>query len=119
RLQLAAPGRHDFVVEHRYRALPFRGFELLDALFHNRDRLAHFFHADAIAVVAISVLAHGNVELHLGVAFVGLGLAQVPGDAGSAHHHARESPGPGILEADYADIDVALLENAVFREQFF
>src|SRR5262249_57812917 len=48
---------------------------------------------------------------------VGLRLAQVPGGAGAAHHHAGKAPGPGVLELDDADVDVALLEDAVAGEQ--
>ena len=82
-----------------------------------RHRLAHLLHADEIAVVAIAVLADGNVELELGVAFVRLGLAQIPGGARAAHHHAGEAVRPGVVELDHADIDIALLEDAVVGEQ--
>ena len=52
-----------------------------------------------IAVVAVAVLADGDVEIELGVALVGLRLAQIPGGAGAAHHDAGEAPGPGVLRA--------------------
>src|SRR5205823_5655491 len=75
--------------------------------------------ADTVAIVAVAVLANWNIEIEFRIALVGLRLAQVPGRARSAHHHAREPPGPGILEAHDADIDVALLEDAVFSQQIF
>src|SRR4029077_20382187 len=52
-----------------------------------------------------------------GIAFVGLRLSQIPGGAGATHHHAGKAPGPRIRERNYADIDVALLEDAVVGEQ--
>ena len=118
-LHLAALRRHDLVVDDRHRPLPFRLAQLRDALLHDADRLPHLLHADAVAVVAVAVLADRNVEIHLGVAFVGLRLAQVPGRARAAHHHAGEAPLPGVLQPHHADVDVALLEDAVVGEQRF
>ena len=117
-LHLAALRRHDLAVIGRDRA-PCRSalVQLVDALLHDADRLAHLLHADEVAVVAVAVLADRNVEIHLGVALVGLRLAEVPGGAGAAHHHAGKAPLPGVVEADDADIDVALLEDAVAGEQ--
>ena len=89
----------------------------LAALLHDADRLAHLLHAYEVAVVAVAVLADGDVEFELGVAFVRLRLAQVPGRARAAHHDAGEAARPGVVELDDADIDVALLEDAVVGEQ--
>ena len=50
-----------------------------------------------IAVVAIAVLADGNLEIQLVVALVGLAAAQVPGDARAAQHHAGEAPVERVL----------------------
>ena len=58
-----------------------------------------------------------DVELQLVVALVGLVAAQVPGDAGAAQHHPGEAPGEGLLAGDHADVDVALLEDAVAGDQ--
>src|SRR5262249_15721821 len=33
------------------------------------------------------------------------------------HHHARETPSPGVGERNYADVHVALFENAIVSEQ--
>ena len=116
-LHLGALGRHDLVVVDRDRALPVRAAQFFDALLHDAHRLAHLFHADAVAVVAVAVLADRNVEFEFGIAFVRLRPAQIPGRARAAHHHAGEAPVPGILQLDHADIDVALLEDAVAGEQ--
>ena len=82
-----------------------------------RIGLAHFFHANAVAIVVVAVLADRNVEVHFRIALVGLRLAQVPGGARATHHYAGKAPGPGIGQADNADVDVALLEDAVVGEQ--
>src|SRR5207245_6774679 len=116
-LHLGALGRDDLVVDHRDRPLPFARGELLQALLHDLGRLAHLLHADAIAVVIVAVLTHGDVEIELGVAFIGLRLAQIPCRARSAHHHAGEAPSPRIGERDHADVDVTLLEDTVVGEQ--
>src|SRR4029077_8072275 len=93
------------------------GERSFSAQFLDVGRLGRFFHADAVAIIVVAVLADRNVELHLGIALVRLRLAQIPGRARAAHHHAGEAPGPGVLEADHADVDVALLEDAVAGEQ--
>src|SRR6516164_3218159 len=69
--------------------------------FHDADRLAHLFHADAVAVVTIAVLADRDVEIELRIALVRLGLAQVPGGG----------------ERNYADVHVAVFEDAIVSEQ--
>ena len=98
-LHLAALGRRDLAVVGAHRPFAAARIELLAALLHDPGRLAHLLHADQIAVVAVAVLADGNVEIHLLVALVGLRLAQVPRRAGAAHHHAGEAPGPGVRRA--------------------
>ena len=117
-LHLGARGRHDLVVADRDRPLPVGRAQLVDALAHDADRLAHLFHADDLTVVIVAILADGDVEIHLLVAFVGLRLAQVPGGARAAHHHARKAPGPAFVERHDADVDIALLEDAVADEEF-
>ena len=59
----------------------------------------------------------GNVEGEVVVALVGLRLAQIPRRARAAHHDAREAARPGVVERHHADIDIALLEDAVLGEQ--
>ena len=118
-LHLPAPRRRDLVVVDHDQPLRLGRVQFLHALLHDADRLAHLFHADAIAVVTVAVLTHRNVEIHFGIAFVGLRLAQIPDRARAAHHHAGEAPRPGILELHDADIDVALLEDPVIGEQLF
>src|SRR3974390_89803 len=116
-LHLFAPRRDDLLIVDADRPLAFMRFQLIDALLHNSHGLAHFLHAHKIAVVAVAVLANRNVEIELGIAFIGLRLAQVPDGAGAADHDSREAPSPSIVEAHDTDVDVTLLENAVLREQ--
>src|SRR5262249_18465923 len=113
--RLRARGRNDLVVPDRNRPRAFRRSQLFQALLHDADRLAHLLHAHEIAVVAVAVLADGNVEIEFRVTFVGLRLAQIPGGAGAAHHDAGEAPRPRVGKRDRADAGVALLEDAVVR----
>src|SRR5215472_2826252 len=113
-LHLFAPRRNNLVIIDADRPLPFTRIQLFQALLHDPNGLAHFFHAD---VVAVAVLADRNVEIELRIAFIGLRLAQVPDSAGAAYHDSREAPSPSIVEVHDTDVDVTLLENAVLREQ--
>src|ERR1700680_4675740 len=116
-LHLGAQRRHDLVVLDGNRPPTFGQAQLLQALLHNAHRLAHLLHADAVAVVIVAVLADRDVEIELGITFVGLRLAQIPGGAGAAHHDTGKPPTPGICELDHGDTDVALLEDTIFRQQ--
>ena len=116
-LHVGAPRRHHLAVGGNERPLPFRRAQLVAALLHDLHRLAHLGHAHEVAVVAVAVLADGDVEIQFGIALVGLRLAQVPDGAGAAHHDAGEAPVEAVVEADDADVDVALLEDAVAGQQ--
>ena len=59
----------------------------------------------------------GMSKSRLGVALVGLRLAQIPGGAGAAQHHPGEAELEAVGEADHADVDVPLLEDAVLGQQ--
>jgi hypothetical protein len=52
-----------------------------------------------------------NIEVHLIINVVGLGLAQVPGDVGGPQTWPGEAPVQRLGFADDADIHRALLEN--------
>src|SRR5215831_10205664 len=91
--------------------------ELLAALLHDAHGLAHFLHANAVTVVIVAVLADGDVEIELAVALVGLRLPEVPGGARTAYDDPRETPLEAILQGYHADVDVALLEDAVIGQQ--
>src|SRR5258707_2237137 len=116
-LHFSARRRNDLVVSDSNRSPTFGQAQLLQALFHDAHRLAHLLHADAVAVVIVAVLADRDVEIELGIAFVGLRSAKVPGGAGAAHHDTGKTPTPGVCKPDNADPDVALLEDAIFRQQ--
>src|SRR5262245_20583540 len=118
-LHLGARRRNDLVVLDGDRSRAFPRLQSAQALLHDAHRLAHLLHSHDIAIVVVAVLADRNVEIELGIALVGLRLAQVPGCARTAHHDPGKSPPPGIFERDRADADVALLEDAVFRQQPF
>src|SRR6516225_12242964 len=94
-------------------SLALRAAQHFKALLHDAHRLAHLFHADTVSVVTVTVFADRNVKVEFGVTLVRLRFAQIPSRARSPHHHARKAPGPGFLKRHHADIDIALLENAV------
>lgn len=66
------------------------GRHIVEALDDDAERLAELLHTAEIAVVAVAVYTDGNVELDLVVGIIRLGLADVPGDAGTAEHGAGE-----------------------------
>jgi hypothetical protein len=55
----------------------------------------------------------------IGVDGVGLLLAQIPGDAGTAQHRAGQAPAAAPFGRDDADVDGALLPDAVVGQQGF
>ncbi len=91
-LHLDPARRHDLVIVDHHRAGILA--QPLDALADDAIRLAHLFDAHQIAVVAVAVDAHRDVELHPVIDFVGLLLAQIPLDAGAAQHRTGESQLP-------------------------
>ncbi len=112
-LHVGTPGRHHLAVLNHHR--PHGHF--FDALFHDVVRLAHFLHAHHITVVAVAVLADRNLKIEIGIAFVRLRTAQIPGDARRAQHHPRHPPGERVAARHHADIDIALLEDPVVGEK--
>src|ERR1700745_4233823 len=114
-LHLGASWRKYLAVLDRDRTLPIWSAELRDALSHDAHRLAHFFHADQIAVVTVAVLADRNVEIHLRIGLIRLRLSEIPGSPRATHHHAGKAPPPGVLQRHLADVHIALLENAISR----
>ena len=110
-------GRSDLVVAGNYRA----GIHAqpVHALLDDAVRLAHFFNAHQIAVIAVTGLADRNVEIHLAVNLIRLLLAQVPGEAGTAKHRAGKSEIERALWRDDPDTDGALLPDPVVGEQCF
>ena len=69
--------------------------------------------ADQIAVIAIPIGTDWNVEFHLGIGVVGLRLAEIPRHPGATEIRAREAPIHGLFRRDAANVDGALLEDAV------
>ena len=115
-LHFLAARRRDLVVlqHHRARVWPCSHF---DALPDDAVRLAHLLDAHQVAVVAVAVHAHRDVEVHPVVDRIGLLLAQIPLDARAAQH-GPEKPSCMARSGDHhADIDGALLPDAVVGEQ--
>ena len=92
-------GRGDFVVFDADRA---RGY-FVEALVDDAKGLAEFFHTAEVAVIAVSVDAHWDVELDLIVCVVRLAFADVPGYTASSEHDAGEGVVEGVGRGDDAD----------------
>src|SRR5690606_22532154 len=114
-LHLDPARRRDLVVVDHDRARIL--LEPLDALLDDARRLAQLLDTDEVAIVAVAVLADGNVEIELIVDFVWLVLAQIPYDARAPQHRAREAELHRALWRYDADIDRALLPDAVIRQK--
>mmetsp|Transcript_18312 Transcript_18312/g.29274 ORF Transcript_18312/g.29274 Transcript_18312/m.29274 type:complete len:384 (-) Transcript_18312:3287-4438(-) len=91
--------------------------QLGNGLFDNAHRLAHLFHAAEVAVIAVAVLAHRDLEVEFVIAFIGLRAAQVPGEARSAHHNPRKGIVLNVVFSHHANIGVALFKDAVFGQK--
>ena len=89
-----ARGKGDFVVVDHDRS---RG-HAFDGLFHDFERLAHFFHTNEIAVVAVAVGADGDFEGGFGVGFIGFVFTKIPFHSRASKHYAGEVPGHGVFE---------------------
>src|SRR5262249_15799055 len=88
-----------------------------DALLDDPEALAHLLHSNEVWIVAIAVPADRYIELHSIIGHVGLRLAQIPGRARGPQHGACEPPIERLGQGHHADIDQALLEDPVLREQ--
>src|SRR5690606_8095556 len=108
---------NDLAVGRGDRADLFLAEQQFHALTHDTDGLAHLFHTDQIAIIAVAILADRNVELEFVVALIWLRLAHVPCRARTTNHHARETKRPSVFQRDDADVDVTLLEDAVRGDQ--
>ena len=81
--------------------------------------LPHLLDAHQVAVIGVAVDAQRNVEIHPVVDIVGLGLAQVPGDARATQHRAGEAEVERTLWRDHANAHGTLLPDAVVGQQGF
>jgi hypothetical protein len=79
------------------------GGHVVQALVDDAEGLAELLHAAEVAVVAVAVDADGDVEINSVVGVVGLRLADVPGDTGSAQHDTGEGVVDGIGSGDDTD----------------
>ena len=68
-----------------------------------------------VPVVAISIAAHRDVEVHQVISVVGCGLPDVVLDASAPEHHAAAAPVDGVLGGDHPDVDSPLLPQPVVR----
>ena len=89
---------------------------LVQALVDDAEGLAELLHAAEVAVVAVAVDTHRDIELHLIVCVVRLAFADVPGDTASSEHHAGEGVVEGVGGGDDADPLGPTLPDSVVGE---
>lgn len=92
---------------------------LVQALVDNAKRLSELLHAAQIAVVAVAILADGNVKLDLVVCVVGLTLPDIPGHARTAQHDTREGVIEGIRGRDHTNPLRPANPNTVVCQELF
>jgi hypothetical protein len=81
--------------------------------------LSKLLHPAQIPIIAVSVLTNRNIELDLVIGVVGLGLADVPGDAGAAEHDPGERVVKSVGRVDDTDALGASNPNPIVREELF
>eukprot|EP00053_Salpingoeca_punica_P008372 m.75267 g.75267 ORF g.75267 m.75267 type:complete len:437 (+) comp14572_c0_seq1:246-1556(+) len=90
---------------------------VVEALVDDADALAHLLAANEVAVIAVAARADGDVKLDAVVGIVGLRLAEIPGHAGATQHDTGEAVVEGLLGGDDANVNKALLPDAVAGQQ--
>ena len=98
-------------------ALPLGRAQLFYGLFDDFQGLAHLFHANEIAVIAIAVLANRDFEVELVVTLVWLRPAQVPSEARAAHHDTGKAPIEDVVFINHTNVSITLFEYTVFGQQ--
>src|SRR5262249_21144182 len=110
-LHLGAARGHDLGINEMGRTLPVWRPELGNTLFHDADRLAHLFHADAVAVVTIAVLPDRDVEIQPMITATRRWTGSAAND-GQSVSNARVESADGLvpaLEAAFAARGVQLV----------
>ena len=88
-------------------------------MINDLQAFAYLQHAHQVAIIAIAARADGHIEFHPVINIIGLAFAQIPSTAGSTQARPAEAPSHGLFRAHHANINGALLEDAVFCEQAF
>jgi hypothetical protein len=107
-LHVLGGGHHALVGRDNVGRIEFhqRGVHIghpLDALGHDLECLAHFFHAHKIPIEGIAVLANGNLEIEFVIDQVRIGLADVVVDPGTTKTGASQRIGNRCFRGDDAD----------------
>ena len=95
------------------------GRHFVQALNDYAQALAELLHPAEVAIIAIPVHAHGDIELHIPVRVIRLRFSNVPGDAAAAQHHAGEGVVERVGGGDDADAFGAPDPDPVVGEEFF
>src|SRR3984885_2639510 len=113
---LAARGAHLAVVDHHR---PGIGAQPVHALADDAVGLAHLSHAHQVAVVAIAIDPDRYVEIERRIHLVRPLAPQIPLDARTAQHRTGKAELQCALGRYHADVDGALLPDAIVGQQRF
>src|SRR5439155_3432511 len=91
--------------------------QLRQALADDFRALPHLLHADPIPVVRVAVLSDGDFPFHLVIGAVGLGLADVVGDAGPAQDRAGTAEIDGVFGGNHGDVLGPRQPDAVVQQE--
>jgi hypothetical protein len=92
---------------------------LVQALVDDAQGLAELLHSAEVAVVAVAVLADGDVELNLVVGIIGLALSDIPGHAGTSQHDTGEGEIESLGGGDDTNAPQSLDPDTVVGKHFF
>lgn len=95
------------------------GRHLVDALVDDAEGLAELFHSAEVSVVAVAIDTDWHIELNLVIGVIGGGLANIPRNARSSKHDAREGEVESIGGGDDTDTTETVDPDTVVRQHFF
>ena len=91
--------------------------EPVQRLLDDLQRLVHLGHADQVAAPGVAGVGGRHLEVVGLVAEVGLGLAQVPGQAGGAQDRAGDAEREAAGDVEVADVLEPALPDRLAGEQ--
>lgn len=89
----------------------------IQALQDDAQRLTELLHSTEVTVIAVSVLADGNVELHLPICIVRVGLTDIPGHTGTTKHDAGETIVQSVGSWNHTDTNSTTFPDSIVGEK--
>merc|ERR550534_2937446 len=89
------------------------GWHLVEALLNDPETLPHLRHPHEVAVITVTIAAHGHVKVDQVIGVIRGGLPDVILDTCAPEHHTAAAPVDGVLGGDDPDVDGSLLPQPV------